>query len=156
MSEGGEVAGKPITRLSFQLIEKHGGEAWVLEQIAQGHGYRRMSKDIGVSLPVFSNWAVATPQRQERFRRAREQAAMHLAEDVLTIADEATYEDERVARLRIDTRKWLASKWAPSVYGDNKGPVVQVNITDMHLRAVRNAEVIEVDAGGIVKPDNER
>jgi ABC-type dipeptide/oligopeptide/nickel transport system ATPase component len=25
-----------------------------------------------------------------------------------------------------------------------------------NLRAVRNADVIEVDAGGIVKPDNER
>lgn len=146
MGEGGGVAGNPVKRLSFQLIEKHGGEAWVLEQIAQGHGYRRMSKDIGVSLTVFSNWAIATPERQERLRRAREQAAMYLAEDVLTIADEATNEDERVARLRIDTRKWLASKWAPSVYGEQRGPTVQVNITDMHLRAVRNADVIEVDA----------
>lgn len=150
------MAGNPVKKLSFALIDKHGGEDWVLEQIAQGHGYRHMAKEVGVSLTVFANWAVATPERQERFRRAREQAATYLADETLEIADAATNEDERVARLRIDTRKWLASKWAPNTYGDQRGPVVQVNINDMHLRAVRSAETIDVEEVAIVKPDNGR
>jgi hypothetical protein len=137
------MPGNPVKRLSFALIEKHGGEDWVLEQVAQGHGYRYMAKEIGVSQTVFSNWATATPERQERLRRAREQAASYLADETLEIADSADPFTERVAKLRIDTRKWLASKWAPDTYGDNKGPVVQISINDMHLKAVRTIDITD-------------
>jgi hypothetical protein len=101
-----------------------------------------------VSQTVFANWAVNNPARQERFRQAREQAAANLADETLEIADAATNEDERVARLRIDTRKWLASKWAPSTFGEHRGPAVQVNIGDLHLKAVRLTadNIIDIDA----------
>ena len=134
-----------MQRMAFALIEAKGGEPWVLEQVAQGHGYRRIAEDLGVSLTLFANWAKHTDARRELLRQARENAAQTLAEQALEIADDADPLTERVARLRIDTRKWIASKWAPDTYGDNKGPLVQVNITDMHLRAVRNVDVIDVD-----------
>ena len=139
------MAGKPVQRMAFALIEAKGGEPWVLEQVAQGHGYRTIAKELGVSLTMFVGWATHTDARRQMLRQARESAAQTLAEQALEIADEADPLTERVARLRIDTRKWIASKWAPETYGDNKGPLVQVNITDMHLRAVRNADVIDVD-----------
>ena len=139
------MAGKPVQRMAFALIEAKGGEPWVLEQVAQGHGYRTIAKELGVSLTMFVGWATHTDARRQMLRQARENAAQTLAEQALEIADEADPLTERVARLRIDTRKWIASKWAPEVYGDNKGPLVQVNITDMHLRAVRTADVIDME-----------
>jgi hypothetical protein len=52
--------------------------------------------------------------------RAREQQAHVLTEQVLEIADEAARLglDVQAARLRIDARKWLASKVLPRISGD--------------------------------------
>lgn len=52
------------------------------------------------------------------YARAREAQAHHEADEIRKIADLATPEDYNVARLRIDARKWRASKMAPKVYGD--------------------------------------
>jgi hypothetical protein len=41
-----------------------------------------------------------------------------LAEECLEIADNSTSESYAADRLRIDTRKWLASKLLPKQYGD--------------------------------------
>lgn len=72
------------------------------------------------------------PEFSEQYARAREAQADKLAEEALQIADDGrsdTYLDaegnERTdneviqrSRLRVDTRKWLASKMAPKKYGD--------------------------------------
>lgn len=70
----------------------------------------------------------------ERYAHAREKQADHLFEECLDIADsvplEATInattgkvtlkgEDYARARLRIDTRKWMAGKLRPKKYGDS-------------------------------------
>lgn len=54
----------------------------------------------------------------EKYARAREAQAHREADEIRAIADMATPEDVQVARLRIDARKWRASKMAPKVYGD--------------------------------------
>ena len=65
--------------------------------------YRRLTED---------------PDFWQRYARAREAQAHREAEEIRLIADTATAEDYQVARLRIDARKWRASKMAPKVYGD--------------------------------------
>jgi len=68
----------------------------------------------------------------DQYVRAREAQADRLAEEILEIADDGsndTYTDENGnertnqevvarSRLRVDARKWLASKMAPKKYGD--------------------------------------
>jgi hypothetical protein len=68
----------------------------------------------------------------QRYARAREAQADKLAAEILQIADDGTNdtqkdEDGKVridqdviarSRLRVDSRKWLASKLAPKKYGD--------------------------------------
>ena len=72
------------------------------------------------------------PAFSEQYARAREAQADKLAEEALQIADDGrsdTYVDGDVnvktdteviqrSKLRVDTRKWLASKMAPKKYGD--------------------------------------
>ena len=53
-----------------------------------------------------------------KYTHARRFQALHWAEEILTIGDEASKEDYQGARLRVDTRKWLLSKVLPKVYGD--------------------------------------
>jgi hypothetical protein len=54
----------------------------------------------------------------DNYARAKEDQADYFVEDILQIADIATPEDIQVARLRVDTRKWAASKYKPKKYGD--------------------------------------
>ena len=69
----------------------------------------------------------------DRYAQARAMQADRLAEEILDIADDATNDfverngktevnNEHVqrSRLRIDTRKWLAGKLKPKVYGDKQ------------------------------------
>jgi len=63
---------------------------------------------------------------QSRITRARELQQDAEADRMLELADEATIEDWPVARLRIWTRMWRASKLAPRKYGNT--PQVQIGI----------------------------
>ena len=105
------------------------------------------------------------PEFSEQYARAREAQADKLAEEALQIADDGhsdTYVDGdgnvktdteviQRSKLRVDTRKWLASKMAPKKYGDkvaiggadDLGPVQTVTkeMTDAE-RAVRLARAI--------------
>ena len=96
------------------------------------------------------------PEFSEQYARAREAQADKLAEEALQIADDGrsdTYLDaegnERTdneviqrSRLRVDTRKWLASKMAPKKYGDKlvqehtgaNGGAIQVQSTVTFVR----------------------
>jgi len=54
----------------------------------------------------------------QNYTMAKEDQADYFVEDILQIADMAKPDDVQVARLRVDTRKWAASKYKPKKYGD--------------------------------------
>jgi hypothetical protein len=65
-------------------------------------------------------WLKADNGFSEQYEAAAQERAHALAEEALEIADDAALAPENVqaARLRVDTRKWFASKLAPKRYGD--------------------------------------
>ncbi len=65
-------------------------------------------------------WRVDFPDFSAKYARAKLAQADILAEECLEIADNSVNENYNVDRLRIDTRKWLASKLLPKQYGDTK------------------------------------
>ncbi len=85
----------------------------------------------------------------ERYTRARAIQADRMAEEIIEIADDATndfmerrgkdgtkkveFNSENVnrSRLRIDTRKWLAGKLKPKVYGDKQTVDVNHGVQDL-------------------------
>lgn len=75
------------------------------------------------SIPTVYNWLKDQSDKYKYFREAyiwaREQQADTLADEILTIADEPHYTHEEIAqaKLRIDSRKWLASKLRPKKWG---------------------------------------
>jgi hypothetical protein len=54
---------------------------------------------------------------RKMYAHAREDQADALADEMLDIADDSSL-DPNDRRVRIDTRKWVASKMKPRVYGD--------------------------------------
>ena len=63
-------------------------------------------------------WRLYNEEFSARYARAKLSQADILAEDCLDIADNSIPENSTVDRLRIDARKWLASKLLPKQYGD--------------------------------------
>ena len=108
--------------------------AAICEQIADGVAIRAIADKQG--MPAMSTMMLWLDGRQpafsEQYARAREAQADKMAEEILQIADDGrndTYIDKDgnqrtdtdvIARskLRVDARKWLASKMAPKKYGD--------------------------------------
>lgn len=95
------------------------------------------------------NWFHDDDERSKHYARAMELRALKLADEIIEIADDVTgdmrvdkdgnetvdYEAIQRSKLRVDTRKWVASKLLPKVYGDKQqidhtsdGKPISVNI----------------------------
>jgi hypothetical protein len=64
-------------------------------------------------------WLAKNEEFRDQYARAREDQADSHADQIIEIAD--TEEDPNKARIRIDARKWVASKLKPKKYGDKLG-----------------------------------
>ncbi len=84
-------------------------------------------------------WLLKHPYFRDKYAQAKRQQVEAIVDDILDIADDTMndtltktnqngeeYEVQNSewinrSRLRVDTRKWMASKLAPKLYGDNVG-----------------------------------
>lgn len=112
-----------------QKLDKIGIEA-ICEQIADGVFYSDLAKSLEVARGTLIKWL--EDNHSDLYARAREARADKMAEDILEIADDASRDlivnkqgDEvpnneliQRSRLRVDARKWLASKMFPKKYGE--------------------------------------
>ena len=113
-----------IAKLGWQrmdvLVSEHGAEDvlhMVCDQVANGMSLSEIGGNEGIPYSVLWRWLNAEG-RMEAYRLALEARADKEAHDVLHIADGATAEEVGVAKLRVDARKWAASKWDRERYGE--------------------------------------
>lgn len=98
-------------------------------------GLRRLCKNNGVAVSTFYRYLDETPENQERYARAKERQADILFDEIVEISDDSTNDLMNVirggemqeqenkefinrSRLRVDARKWVASKLNAKKYGD--------------------------------------
>jgi hypothetical protein len=70
------------------------------------------------SAKTIQRWRHKVADFRLNYAHAKVEQADLLAEECLQIADDSTPENVAVDRLRVDSRKWLASKLLPKQYGD--------------------------------------
>lgn len=122
----------------------------ICEGIAQGQSLRAICKAEGMpAVPTVCLWLARNPEFAEQYARAREQQADVLAEETLEIADDGKNdwmvnndpdnpgyklngEHVQRSRLRVDARKWFASKVAPKKYGEKVEQTVTATGTFVH------------------------
>jgi hypothetical protein len=121
-------------------IHAFGGEAMVFDHISQGKTVDSVIKALNVSISGFYKWIDRDAKRGELLARARTRGGQSLAEQTLEIADSATPQEAQVAKLRVDTRRWLASKMNEE-YGDKQQPLVNIDLGSMALDALRKRSV---------------
>lgn len=107
-----------------------------------GMSETRICMKLGVSKKALTEW-LDRPEQDGFLSRVRARAADELVGQMLDIADETDYQEVQKAKLRVQTRQWIAERWNPSSYAQNKMPSVQVNLSGMRLDALRHIEVIE-------------
>lgn len=89
----------------------------ICERIGDGESLRSIcaSEDMPSKSTVFK-WLAENKAFSDQYARARESQADSMADDIVSIADEPG--DPNDKRVRIDARKWVASKLRAKVYGD--------------------------------------
>jgi hypothetical protein len=102
--------------------------------IAQGNSLRSFCKLHGMEAQTVYRWMRERPDFQQRYARAHEDRADSLADEMCDIADEVaanggSIEAVQAARLRIDTRKWIAAKLRPGRWGEVQAPKAQTAVT---------------------------
>lgn len=109
--------------------------ATICSELAEGKSLRTICKQDGMpDLKTIFNWLGHPDESFNKFRdlyaKAKQESADALTDEMLDIADDSTL-DHNDRRIRVDTRKWLASKLKPKKYGDkiavggdeNAGPI---------------------------------
>jgi hypothetical protein len=92
----------------------------ICDRIAGGEGLRAICRDDKMpGRRTVLDWLDEDRGgMRAKYARAREAQGDFLDEEMQNVADAATNEDVQVAKLRISTMQWRASKLAPKRYGD--------------------------------------
>ena len=87
--------------------------------IADGNSVSKICAMDGMpAAKSFFRWLRLHEEFRHNYEASKEEQADRFVEQMLEIADDAEPENVQVARLRLDTRKWIASKFKPKRYGD--------------------------------------
>ena len=142
-------------------------EEEVFRNIAEGKSIRSALEDDWLpSWTTFNKRLQSDPSFASRYTQAREEQADKLFEECLEIADQYDRAAEKMeggtdhinrARLRIDTRKWMAGKLRPKVYGDKLDVAVSKQATEDELDAAiaaKLAAMAGVGQGGASEPSD--
>lgn len=102
----------PLKRTAENIAE-------ILKRLSHGESLRAICADEHLpAYQTFLEWCAEDAELADQYARARERQADHYASEIIEIAD--IEEDPQRARVRIDARKWVASKLLPKKYGDRQ------------------------------------
>lgn len=149
------MAGKPKKRADIALLNATGEES-IFNQIASGASLRDLCAAHNVSMGSLHSW-LTSPERAERYSRARVERASSHAARIEQLADdvEAGTVPPDVARVSIDARKWIASRLDPKSYGDAKGASVNITFNDLHIGSLKRVNTVEDNQVIDILTDNE-
>ena len=139
----------------------------ICERLADGESLKAICAGKGMpSRTTVFRWLADNPAFRDMYTRAREEQADALADEIVSIADEAEavvkHDGEDVSlsldatavarnRLRVDARKWVAAKLKPRKYGDKVAiggaedlPPVQHSIDASRLSDATLQELLSV------------
>lgn len=119
--------GRPAS-YSTELAEE------ICEHVANGGFVSQLQKKGLPSHTTISRWLNENEEFSAMFARAREQRAETFADQIVEIAD--TEEDAAKARVRVDARKFVASKLLPRTYGDKQEVTVNQTVSLAHAEAL--------------------
>ena len=135
------MAGQKKKREDWALLDSVPIEQ-IVAMFESGKSTARICEALGIGRRALEIWC-EMPENEHKIARARARAADSLACQTIEIADAAAPEEANLARVRIQTRQWIAERWKPSVYAQQRGPAVDISIGGLRLDALRHVEVVQ-------------
>jgi hypothetical protein len=129
----------PKRRDLYDRLDRLGVE-WVCDRLIDGRSVRAVARELDASATAILKWLDRDPARMQQYQLARQAQADALVDELIDLADEpvpvgpdgrmdsAAVNDKR---LRIDTRKWIASKFRPGSYGDRVAVEATANLSEL-------------------------
>jgi hypothetical protein len=119
--------------------------------LAEGLSLRKVCDQLGFTQTFVFDWIHADPAFAKQYTCARERQTEVWMDQLVDLSDGATPENAHVARLQVETRKWIASKMLPKKYGDRPAEIsvnTQVNLAavsveDMQRLQARRQELLK-------------
>lgn len=111
--------------------------AYLLSFTENGGRLSQLAQSLGVSRFLLQRWIWGNPERKQAYARARTEGADALVDEGGDLLDGATKDTIAVANARAGWRKWLASKYDPTTYGDSQPTTVQVGSLHYHAALSR-------------------
>jgi uncharacterized membrane protein len=141
------MAARPIFRLLKERVAARGGVEVILDWVADGKTLAwigRQFTDVkpeGVSRQLIRQYLKTNPEWYAAFERIRREETPHaLVDEAVEIVDATEGERESsvvaAAKLRADTRRWLAGTLSEE-YAPKPAAGVQINIGTLHLDALK-------------------
>lgn len=105
--------------------------------IGLGNSLRSWAEKEGWSPAAIVKWVQQDPERTKLYREARKMQADSHIDGLIELADEAVPVNDfgsldsaavNNKRLRIDTRKWIAAKYHPALYGEKVDITASANL----------------------------
>jgi transposase-like protein len=122
-----------------KMIAGTGGDHVVFSRIASGETIASIAKSFGRDRDTVYRW-LNIEERRRAWEDAKRASADALVEAGLEIIDDPTAGETTArvqhAKSRAEYRRWLASCRSEE-YRDHNSPVVQLNIQQLHLDALR-------------------
>ena len=95
----------------------------ICQYIEDGFSLRYACSALDFPSSSFCDWLKQDKSVAEQYARAREIQSDKYADEIVELSDSATPETANKVRLQVDSRKWIASKLKPKVYGDRPAEV---------------------------------
>ena len=131
--------------------------ALICARIADGKSARSACTEAGIDLVTHYRWQREHPEYAQQVSRAKDDQADTFVDDMILMAD--SEEDVARAKLKIDARKWVASKFKPKAYGDKLQVDQTTRIEDHSAEEIKEAlqqklkalQAQGIDVGALIK-----
>jgi hypothetical protein len=127
------------------------GEDEILERIASGVSMQQMCRELNIGTKLWYKWLDSVKGRRERYNGAQAEAAHFYANRAVETAQNTDPSMVNVARLQVDTDKWIASKLNAQYDTRQRDVAINISVNDLHAQAaallgdVIEGEAVEVD-----------
>lgn len=120
----------------------------ILSSLAEGSTIRKACALAGITVRTSHGWMTRRPDFASRWHVARAEGAHTHADGIADVVEQvkAGYLDPQAGRTIIDALKWLASKFAPRVYGDRLELNATVQAAGPDLSNVPTECLLELEA----------
>lgn len=130
------------------------GEDEILERIASGVSMQQMCRELNIGTKLWYKWLDSVKGRRERYNAAQAEAAHFYANRAVETAQNTDPSMVNVARLQVDTDKWIASKLNAQYDTRQRDVAINISVNDLHAQAAALlGDVIDGEAEDVSDDD---